>query len=113
MRLRAGSFVNQVMEQSRQAVPVVGMGATELCFTDRHAYTIVEVMTPRYIVVQQDTATRLDKNGMSEAQDYTFTPDPNGKRVAITLRKHNGWVERGGRARFAIGERSEYHDYSF
>jgi hypothetical protein len=113
-----GSLTNNIFANARQNVPpAVGMGATELCYTDRHAYTIVEVVSPKEIVVQQDTAIRTDKNGMSESQDYRFEANPNAKRVTVTLRKNGRWVVKGESAKngtcYAVGGRSEYHDYSF
>ncbi len=36
--------------------PEIGMGVTEICYSDRHAYTIIEVITDKKIVVQQDLA---------------------------------------------------------
>jgi hypothetical protein len=61
------------------------MGATEICWSDRHAYTITEVINDKKIVVQQDKATRTDTNGMSDAQSYAFSPDPNGSKRTLTV----------------------------
>lgn len=93
------------------------MGATELCWTDRHAYTIVEIAADgKLIVVQADAATLADQNGMSDAQNYTYTPDTMAPRVTLTLRKNGRWVRKRDTANgtsFAIGVRREYHDYGF
>ena len=94
------------------------MGATELCWTDRHSYTIVEVSkSGKRITVQRDIAERIDDNGISECQDYKFTPDPNGSKRIVTLRKNGIWVVKGSDSkngtRFTIGHRDEYHDFSF
>lgn len=115
--MNTNSLVNATMGNSA-AAPVVGMGATELGWTDRHAYTVTSVSKNGKVVqVQQDTATRTDKNGMSESQSYDFTPNPEGSKRTVTLRKNGCWVAKGGSmkggTRFAIGHRSEYHDYSF
>jgi hypothetical protein len=104
-----GSLVNQLSGDAA-VTPEVGMGATELGWTDRHAYTIVKVISPITIEVQRDTATRVDKNGMSECQKYEFTPNPIGKVVRLRKTK-KGWCYKG--QRFAIGYRDEYYDYSF
>lgn len=47
-------------ENMKSHEPTVGMGATEVMFSDRHAYTVIEVLTAKKVVVQQDTAIRLD-----------------------------------------------------
>lgn len=91
----------------------VGMGATKLGWTDRHPYTVIEIRSPKRIVVQADTSTRLDTNGMSEEQDYSYTPDPTGHTVVLTQRKDGSWRAKGEGTRFAVGARRRYHDYSF
>jgi hypothetical protein len=113
-----------------QPEPEVGMGATILCWTDRHAATIVEVFASGrdlYIVVQEDNCTRKDKNGMSESQEWDCSPDP--RMMKHTFRR--GWNEQDGRWQkvwfnkkttrwnkvegegLLIGQRKHYHDFSF
>ena len=115
-----GSLFNYLMTGPTTKVPQVGMGATILSWTDRHAATIVEVdlekKLPR-IGIKQDIATRSDKNGMSDSQDYDYTPNPNATTVYYTFRKDGTWVKEGdktkGGSRIAIGYRNEYYDFSF
>jgi hypothetical protein len=114
--MTTGSMMNHLMGNSTPATPEVGMGATQLCGSDRHAYTVIEVLSPKKIRVQADKATRTDKNGMSEQQKYTFAPNPEGSVVTLTLRKNGCWIAQGESIkgiRYALGYRSEYHDYSF
>ena len=114
--MQTGSLTNLLMSRSRQSNPEVGMGATEIMWTDRRAYTIVEVRNPKTIVVQEDNAKRTDNNGMSESQRYEFTPNLEGEKIVVTLRKNGKWIRRGesqnGRS-FVVGYRTAYHDYSF
>jgi hypothetical protein len=80
-----GSLQNLMAARSAAAqtvTPEVGMGATEIMYSDRHAFTVVEVLGPKRIVVQRDRATRTDGLGMSDAQSYNFEADPNGLRCA-------------------------------
>ena len=111
-----------------QPEPVVGMGATILCWTDRRAATIIEVGTHRgllMVAVQDDTATRSDANGMSECQSYTYAPNPDGE-VRRFVFKAGIWrsLEQDASGRLVlsragsgyglrIGERHHYHDFSF
>lgn len=99
--------------QKSPVKPTVGMGATMLMHSDRHAYTIVEVVSDKEVVVQQDNAVRTDKNGLSESQTYEYSPNPQGEKHTVTLRKHGGWVTKKGHQRWHIGERREYRDPSF
>jgi hypothetical protein len=113
-----GSFQNRVMEKSKQPDPVVvGMGVTRCGYSDRHPFTVIEVLSPRRIVVQEDKATRTDKNGMSESQSYDYERDPNGTTYTLTLRKNGRWVTQGesmnGGTGWMVGERLKYHDFSF
>lgn len=97
-------------------VPKVGDGATIHMYSDRHAGTIVEVSkNGKRVVVQRDKATRLDKKGVSEQQDYLYTPDKDGIKRAFSLRKDGQWVECGSKkgSKLGIGYRREYYDYTF
>lgn len=95
----------------------VGMGVTEYVGSDRYPYTVVEILSPKRIVVQRDNFRRTDNRGFSEQQDYVYEPDPNGSRYTITLRKNGLWYKvgeqmyRGGG--FWVGERRAYQDPSF
>ena len=133
MTLKLGTQTESLMNHlySRmvkgQPEPVVGMGATILCWTDRRAATITKVwrsskMGPPYLIVKEDAAKRVDKNGMSENQDYEFTADPNGREHYFRQGKDGSWqnmtfngkryVKSEGSG-LRIGERSHYHDFSF
>lgn len=96
--------------------PEAGMGATEIYWTHRSAYTITEVINDKKIVVQRDKAKRTDENGMSDIQIYEFSPDPNGSKLTLTLRNNGCWVPVGERTsdrHFIIGMRQEFYDYNF
>lgn len=112
-----GSLVNACTGTSKET-PKVGDGATELCWSDRHGGTIIAVSkSGREVTFQHDKATRTDKNGMSEDQDWTFTPNPTGETQIYTLRKNGRWVTKGssmhGGTHLSIGHRDEYYDFSF
>lgn len=116
-----------------QPEPEVGMGATILMWTDRHAATVAEIVYRSYatlvIAVQEDTARRTDTNGMSECQSYSYEPNPRGRIHYFRRRKNGTWQEvtrdrmtpgrvrylvvEGGGSGLRLGERSEYHDFSF
>jgi len=99
-----------------QNQPVVGMGATELCWTDRHPYTVIEVKSANVIVVQADDCVRIDNNGMSEDQRYEFKANLNGRKAVLRRAKNGRWYSKGGMHNgtcYSIGERDSYHDFSF
>jgi hypothetical protein len=123
--MQTGSLVNHMY--SRMTIgapePEVGMGVTMLGWTDRHAGTIVEVNNKkRYIAVTEDHAKRIDNNGISESQEYEYTPDFNGYRIYYRKDRKGEWrvchynenkrlvFGRGG---LIVNHREKYHDYSF
>ena len=102
------------MEKEQPIQPEIGMGATLLGYTDRFPYTVIEVSkNGKRCKVQEDSAVRLDDNGVSESQHYDYIPNPEGEIIAISRRKNGAWIEVGGGARFHVGSRRKYHDYSF
>ena len=106
-----GSLNNRIMESSKGPKPVVGMGATVTCYTDRHAATISWVSpSGKTLKVREDDVKRIDNNGMSECQTYEYTPNPNAPEITYRLGKH-GW--RSNRGGLVIGHRLHYHDFSF
>ena len=149
MRLgkECGSLVNHLHSRGviGQPDPVVGMGASILSWSDRHAASIYGVWIKKpgkpeicqplseaakllgysisRIVVGRDIAKRVDNNGLSECQDYEFSPDPNARPYYFRIGR-NGlweqiaqndvgrWVKAGGQG-LRIGKRDEYHDFSF
>jgi len=101
------------------AEPHIGLGVTEYMFSDRRAYTIVDMSkSKKTLTIQRDIAKRVDNNGMSDMQEYEYTPDPNGPTRIITLRKDGRYRDKGsqstpGSTIYSIGYRMAYHDYSF
>jgi len=108
------------MENSTQVAPKVGMGATLLYYTDRSAATITNVYKFRnrvHVVVQLDNSTRIDNNGMSDQQNYSYSPNHNSSTAVFTLRKNGKYVMMGALQHngvsLLIGYRCTYYDYSF
>lgn len=90
----------------------VGTGATKIMHSDRHPYTVVEVLSHRRIKLKADKPIRTDKNSMSECQSYMYDLGV-GEEVIVSLRKDGTWRAVGSNQLFHIGSRREYHDYSF
>jgi hypothetical protein len=108
-----GSLVNNLSSGAgRSITPTIGMGATQLMHSDRHAYTVVWVSkSGKTIRVQADHAKRMDSRGMDECQSYLHTANPEGEIHTVRLTKR-GWRSKQA-GNFALGYRSTYHDYSF
>lgn len=85
---QTGSLVNHLYSRNAPVPPCaveIGMGATFLSWTDRHPATVHATWSegkknPRiFISVREDDWRRTDKNGISESQEYDYTPDPDGR----------------------------------
>lgn len=121
------SLVNHIYSRTASLEPVVGMGVTLLHWTDRSAGTIFRIFTvgkSAYIEVREDHCKRIDKNGMSEDQQYEYKTDVKGSRQVFKRQDNGRWVrvrksETTGRwvkaegCGLLIGQRRAYHDFSF
>lgn len=71
-----GSFQNRLLENSKQPAEItVGMGATEILYSDREPLEVVSVKDQKHVTVRRLVAKRVDNNGMSDSQQYEFYSD--------------------------------------
>jgi len=127
MRLgkETGSLVNHLYSRQTkgQPNPEIGQGATILLWSDRHAATVVDIID-NIIGVRRDAAKRIDNNGLSESQEYEYTPNRQAGITWFRREKAGKWVEvfvnretnrwnKGGGSGLRLGERQEYRDFSF
>src|SRR5262245_49715667 len=130
----SGSLINGLASGWAPAgslpLPRLGDGATVFHWTDRSAWTVVQIISARgrdLITIQRDRAVRVDQNGMSECQAYRFERDPAGETRTVRLKTRRlwqsearrsvagaacRWVVDGGSA-VQFGVRDEYRDFSF
>ena len=104
------------MSNQEELQPEIGMGATIVMWSDRAPATVVEVNGNK-ILVQHDNWERVDNNGMSDAQEYVYSPNPTAGKIEFSKRKNGKWVAVGqpqkGGITLALGFRSRYYDFSF
>lgn len=141
---QTASLVNHLYSRAviGQPEPVVGMGATVLSWTDRHAATIVSVGTQRFkgkdlvaIVVQEDRATVVKGSCHDGSAEYEYAANPDGWRNEFVRGDDGKWFQVGRNilrydefdkpvfsSRLSvkkngpglrIGERQEHYDPSF
>jgi hypothetical protein len=95
----------------------VGMGGTVSIGSDRYPFTLVEIVDEKTVIVQEDSHRRIDKNGLSEIQDWEITPCPDGTKTTLTLRKNGRWVRKGDPMNsswyYSFGVRRAYQDPHF
>ena len=105
-------------EVFNKANPVlkVGLGATMNLWSDRRAMTIVEVVNPKKIVVQENETKCIDYYA-GEYEVLDGIAEYMGRHT-FTLRKNGTWVEEGhpkkyGSVTLTVGFRRHYIDPSF
>jgi hypothetical protein len=121
-----GSFHNLLAGNSKSLTEIeIGMGATQIGWSDRYAYTVVGIETyktgkkagqVKAVIATRDIAKRKDSNGYySESQDYDFTTNPNAKQERYTLRKDGRYMREGATNSgvLLVGARMEYYDPHF
>jgi len=102
-----GSVTNHIYSQC-PTEPEVGMGATILSWTDRHAATIVKV-TRCQVHVQRDEAKVV---GGDYYTGFSYEYERNPKASVLIFRKtKKGWNFKG--YGLLVGERDQYCDPSF
>ena len=122
---QTGSLVNHVMSMAAPSLPAVGDGATLLSWSDRHPATVIAVFKHGkydFVQVQMDNYTRTDKNGISESQEYDYTPNPQGsvntyrlrndKWEAVRKNENGRYVKTGSDTGVIFGRRERYYDFS-
>ena len=84
---KLGSLTNWIMGNNNTA-PKVGEGATELCWSDRHAYDVTFVSEDgKQCKIRPCIATRTDKNGCyTESQDYKYEPNLQAEEESLVYR---------------------------
>ncbi len=111
---RHGTLTAAIYDQTRSLKPEIGMGVTEVMYSDRHPYTVTQILSDKRIMVRADKATRIDKRGFCEDQDYQYKPDPQSPEIALFLNKFGKWKRLGDAkgSTYLIGRREEYYDFT-
>jgi len=92
--------------------PYVGQPATVCYWSDREPATVIAVSPSGYkVTVQIDKATRIDSNGMSDAQTYEYERDPNGSVMSFHRNKRGNYRRSG--TGLSLGSRRAFRDFSF
>lgn len=110
------SPINQIMASATNGAPAPtpGMGCTVLMYSDRRAGTITRVSpSGKTIWFTCDEATRIDSNGMSDMQEYSYKTIEGAPELSARMNKRGQYRMKGGGSVVAVGYRREYYDFSF
>ena len=102
----AGSFFNQLMSNN-SSVPEVGKGATQLHYTDRSCYEVVEVSNDGKTVKLEHLDAEWDKNKWGGEGHQNWILKPTG-RFATVVWRHNAWRQKGTEITFTKEFREKY-----
>lgn len=105
----------------------IGMGATMCVGSDRYPFTVMqteEIKGKMHVVLQADSYKRIDKNGLSEDQDWAYETNPNGRMVVLRQTEKaweeiiknpqtGRWKKTKGSAHYYLGQREAYQDPCF
>lgn len=125
-----GSIINHVMSRQTngEPEPTVGMGATVLMYSDRHAATVtrVERVAGTIVIdVRHDVAKVVKGSTFDGSAEYEYTPDPEGwlntfrknqktgRWDSVWFNRETGRYNKNGTGGLAIGRREEYRDPHF
>lgn len=86
---QAGSLVNQLMANN-STIPVVGKGATELLYSDRHCYEVVEVSEDKKTVKLQSLTAKADPNTSNDVGHQNWILEPTLHFSTVVWRR-NKW----------------------
>ena len=104
--MQYGNVHHYEMQSIQSPTIEVGMGATQLLWSDRYPYTVTKIMGKNKIQVQEDIYT------MQPDGSYEIKPNPDGE-VKILFKTSKGWKVLGGTGYFRVGVRDVYIDPSF
>lgn len=104
-----GSVINRIMEGSSAEEIKVGMGATALFWSDRQAFTVIEIKSKSRILVQRDRVKIL---AVMPAQEWEIEPDSQGE-IWELIKTKKGWKKLKSSIYVRVGVRDEYYDSSF
>lgn len=86
----AGNLINQLMGNNN-SLPVVGKGATEMLYSDRHCYEVIEVSPDGKTVKLEALDARFDPAfGKPEMGHQNWILEPTGRFINIVWR-NNAW----------------------
>lgn len=101
----------------------LGTGGSTCCWTDRHAVTLVKIVSEKEVIVQEANAKIVSGSTQDGSAAYEFSPNLEGGLTTYTkrrpTRRNNNWkwVRKGesvnGGTRLALGEYDEYYDPHF
>jgi hypothetical protein len=85
-----GSFYNWLMANN-QSEPIVGAGATQMMWSDRHAFEVTWVSADKTeCIIKRYDVKRIDNYGMGDCQEYEYKDLVEGSERKLVWKSKNG-----------------------
>lgn len=126
---QTGSLINHMIAGAGTLSEIkAGTPATLLSWSDRSpgtVFRVFKVASSTIVEVREDIYTRIDKNGMSESQEYEYKIDVNGSKsfwkidkngnvCRMYINKETGrWNKTKTGCSIAFGRRERFYDFTF
>ncbi len=94
----AGSFFNQLMSNNA-SVPEVGKGATQMLYSDRYCYEVLEVSDDGKTVKMEVLDAKWDNTKPGGQGHQNWILEPTGRFMTVSWR-HNAWRQKGQKVMF-------------
>lgn len=113
-----GSLQNRLIERQRGMKPQIGMGVTQILWSDRYPFEVVAIKDTRHITVREMNAKLISGSWMDECQEYEYESNENGRTFDLFLTNKGRWVARIGREyidgyTWYVGNAEMYRDPHF
>lgn len=118
-----GNVINRI-EENRPSIPEieVGTGVTEYCWSDRHAYEVIEVKDQKHVTIREYDHKCI---GGPYSNEWELISNPDNRTINLVKRGKywyvpSTWTDKDGKdhkhyskmnVRFGVA--SYYYDYEF
>ncbi len=105
-------------------IPALGMGVTQIGYSDRHPWEVVKIVSDKTIHVREMKSTKdpewkpdMIPGGFSahcvnnNEQKWILKSDPHGRVFGLRKCVDGNWKHKG--QKFSIGTAKRFYDYNF
>ena len=97
----------RIAEARRAIIPGVGMSCKVCYYTDCHAATITEIISPRKVRVRDNKTKCLDYY----AGEYEILPELDGREYIFTKRSNGKWILEGQKSKDGLSLQLHYQHH--
>lgn len=111
-----GSLENRLEEGKTYGEIKVGTGVTEMLYSDRNPYEVVEVIDDRHLLIRPLDYKRVSGSAQDGSAEYEYYSNEDAPVIKI-FKSKTGWRAQLGRKlgsiKYAVGFAERYYDPCF